>query len=308
MRGLAAYILRGPLQAISAATGFAILALLFMPLSWPLGYISGAAVALVVLAKGLKQGSIVMGGGTLMIGVMFGLMLGQSSIGVAYVLMNWLPMFLVAAILLYSRSLSMSVLIVGVLGLVAILLVYGYVHDPAAWWYDYYMQKVLPLLKTAGVELPPEAEFAEQIKHLTHLMTGSLVGFIVLGQMVSLLIARSWQSFIYRPGAYRDEFYRLRLGRAASLLALMMMLLATWGSAVLAEVAGNFLPVVMVVFLLQGLAVTHNLLGRKDKSKPWLVAMYVGLIVTMPYLLMVIATVGMLDNWMDLRRKLQTES
>jgi hypothetical protein len=54
MKALAAYMMRGRLQAMMAAAGLAVVSLLMMPLSWPVSLLSGAAVALAVLVQGPK--------------------------------------------------------------------------------------------------------------------------------------------------------------------------------------------------------------------------------------------------------------
>ena len=56
MRAIASYILRGKASAVLVACGFGVLSLMLPPLSWPAAYFSSAALALVVLVKGPKEG------------------------------------------------------------------------------------------------------------------------------------------------------------------------------------------------------------------------------------------------------------
>ncbi|HID49861.1 MAG TPA: signal recognition particle-docking protein FtsY [Chromatiales bacterium] len=70
MRLIAAFIMRGRWQAILATAGLAILALLLMPLSWPLTYLSSGAVGLVTLVQGPREGLLNAGGATALLAVL----------------------------------------------------------------------------------------------------------------------------------------------------------------------------------------------------------------------------------------------
>ena len=58
-----------------------------------------------------------------------------------------------------------------------------------------------------------------------------------------------------------------------------------------------------MLFMFQGLAVGHNLIGQHQLGKAWLVGMYVILVFTSPHGVMVFAVLGWLDNSFDFRKR-----
>ena len=58
----------------------------------------------------------------------------------------------------------------------------------------------------------------------------------------------------------------------------------------------------MVLFL-QGLAVVHGMLAKTGSGSVWLVVLYLLLIFFMPQAVMVLATVGLMDVWIDFRAR-----
>jgi hypothetical protein len=58
------------------------------------------------------------------------------------------------------------------------------------------------------------------------------------------------------------------------------------------------------LYLFQGLAVVHNLLRGRGLGPGWLFAPYLLLVVFMPYAALVIACLGLIDIWADLRVRL----
>ena len=67
------------------------------------------------------------------------------------------------------------------------------------------------------------------------------------------------------------------------------------------------LAVMLVAFGIQGLAIVHAIVVARDKSKAWLVTMYVLLVIMLPQMVMMLATLGVLDQWFNFRKRSQTE-
>jgi len=53
---------------------------------------------------------------------------------------------------------------------------------------------------------------------------------------------------------------------------------------------------------LQGLAIVHAVVRQQQKHKFWLIAVYVLLVVMMPQMVVLLATVGVLEQWMNFRK------
>jgi uncharacterized protein YybS (DUF2232 family) len=67
------------------------------------------------------------------------------------------------------------------------------------------------------------------------------------------------------------------------------------------------LPVMLVAFGIQGLAIVHAIVNLRQKGKAWLVTMYVLLVLMLPQMVMMLATLGVLDQWFDFRKRSRVE-
>ena len=299
MQALAAYIMRGRLQAMLAAAGFAILSLMLMPLSWPASFFSGAVIALVALAHGPRNGVLTALGAGAIMALITGLILNAPLFAGIYALTTWLPAWILAVMLWWSRSLAISLSTGALLGVCILLGIYALIPDPADMWYSHMTEQVLPVLKEAGMQVPAD----EQIKIASRVMTGTGIAMMIMGTWLSLLIARSWQAKLYNPNGFREEFHSLRLGQVVTGLTTVVLLLVLFLGGGIAELAMNILLVLIGLFAFQGLAIGHNLVAQYQKSMAWLVGMYVLIVFTSPYGLAFIATIGLLDNGIDFRKR-----
>lgn len=303
MKALAAYVMRGRLQAMLAAAGLAAFSLLLLPLSWPVSFLSGAAISLVVLVQGPKEGVVSALGATAILAVLAMVFFGLPTMAGIYALMVWLPAVLLAVTLLFSRSLAMAMNVGALLGVCIVLAVYALIPNPAGLWYEHFTQQVLPLMEQAGVAMSKAPGFDSQLKEASKIMTGTTVAFSIMAMWLALLIARSWQAALYNPEGFRDEFRALRLGQATAILAALIAALSLFVGGAVNELATNVLVVMLMLFMFQGLAVGHNLVNQYQLGKAWVVGMYVILVFTSPHGLMVFAMLGWLDNGFDFRKR-----
>lgn len=302
MKALATYILRGRMSAIMVTAGMGLLALLLMPLSWPLSYLSGASVVLVTLVQGPKEGLVNIAGATVFVGLVTGVAMGQPMVAAGYAIFQWLPIWLLAVVLYQQRSLALVLMAIGLLGVVLVGMTYLFMDDPASWWYSYFTEQVIPVMKSAGLELPQEADLLQQLEIVASLMTGILVVSSLFGYVMSLFIGRWWQSVQYRPGAFGEEFRQFRLGKVISLLVIVIAVMGLLGSPQVSEVSFNLLMTGVLLFMFQGLAVAHSLNQAKSR-KIWLIMVYVVMIMMFPYGVLVMALLGLADNGIDIRHR-----
>ena len=141
------------------------------------------------------------------------------------------------------------------------------------------------------------------LQEVSALMTGVVFASLVIGVMAGLLLARWWQSVLVHPGAFRDEFYTLRLSTTNGLITLGIMLLARFTQGTVSEFCAQLAMIMLVPYLLVGLAVIHSLLKRKRRGGGWLVAVYV-LLAIVPQATLLLAAGGLMDTWIDFRRRL----
>jgi len=303
MKALALYVMRGRVQAMLVASALALLALMLMPLSWPLSFFSGAVVGLITLVKGAREGLFILVGGVLLM-LLLGMLTPGHPLAVAsYALLVWLQVWVLAALLRQSMSLSLTLLLACLLGMVAVGGFFLLTGDPADWWYQHFTTEVLPILEKAGMVFEDRDKLNAELEQASQLMTGSLTGFLLLGTIAGLFIARRWQAGLYNPGGFQSEFYQLRFGVTAALTALLLLAATLLSSGIGSALLANMLQPVVVIFLFQGLAIAHALVKAQSLNSAWLVAMYFMLLFGLPYSPVLLALLGLADNWLDLRSK-----
>lgn len=144
-------------------------------------------------------------------------------------------------------------------------------------------------------------EFANQgldTERLAAMMISGVTGLIVLVAAVACLaLARSWQSGLYNPGGFREEFHGLRLSpRELALLVVLGVIGILLGIPALAMLS-------WVPLLVAGVALVHGFIGLKGMNGLWLVAFYVLLITTWPMILIVLL-LAFIDTLADFRVRL----
>jgi hypothetical protein len=299
MKLIAGYVMRGPSQATLVASVTALLSLLVPPL----GLLSAGAIGLVTLRNGVGYGALVSALSTLAIGALSWITLGSPLAAVGVLLLVWLPMLGLGALLRHSRSLALTVQTAGAMGVVMVLMTYAIVGDPATAW-----GKVLEPLVTgplrealsASAELTPDAQ-AQLIAQLAGWMTGAFAAALVAQFLMGLFVARWWQAVLYNPGGFGDEFRALRLGRGYALSTILLLALLPFFDG--SSLAANLLLVLIVPLIVQGLAVVHGVRAIRNARPAWLYGFYALLVLLMPQSLLLVACVGLVDAWTDIRRR-----
>jgi hypothetical protein len=125
----------------------------------------------------------------------------------------------------------------------------------------------------------------------------------VFSAVLGLLLARWWQSMLFNPGGFRAEFHALQLGKPLALGALVLALVSLLLADGIGALARDLVMVVLLLYMLQGLAIAHALVAARGASVWWLVAIYGLLAIALPQVIMVLAVAGLMDTWMNLRRR-----
>jgi hypothetical protein len=222
----------------------------------------------------------------------------QAAVALVLILMLWMPCWTTAFVLRQTNSLGQALKSAALFGACLLLMVFGLYGDPSAWWLEQ-LQQVEASLAEGGFSFPALTD-AELLQEVSALMTGVLFASLVIGVAASLLLARWWQSVLVHPGAFRDEFYELRLGYGNGLMTLGIMLVARFTQATVSDFAAQLAMIMLVPYLLAGLAVIHSLLKRAGRG--WLIAIYV-LLAIVPQATLLLAAGGLLDTWIDFRRR-----
>lgn len=295
---LANAIMKSPQQALmwSAMLGAATLVLS------PFGVLSGAAIALVTLSAGLVPGARALIA-SLMGAVLLSVFTDQwSAFGLA-LLEFWLPAFGLAVVLGASASLSRMLQVATGVMLAALMLVYLWIGSPEAFWLET-MRQMLVSWKTQGIDIEPQAA-SLLIEQLPAVLTMLVAMGLLMVWISMVLLARWWQTRLYEVTPFSTQFQAINLGNSlAGLMALMLVLVLFMPEQSLIQDA---LGVLSLVFMLQGLALIHFWQQVKQVSKGWLILIYV-LLGVLPQMMMMVATLGWLENWINWRDKIASDS
>jgi hypothetical protein len=301
VKALAGFIVRGRSQAILVASLGGIVAFLLPPFSSFAHYLGAAVVALVTLYVGVMQGLVVLAAATAVAVLFYQLagLLPASAVAIT-VLLLWLPGWVISSVLRSTVSLAAAMLAGAGLGILLLLVVYGIYGDPGPWWLER-MQMLLAELQEAGV-LQAEQPLTDELQALSRLMTGVVLASLLLGAICSVILARWWQALLVNPGGLQKEFTGLRLGQSAGLLTLIAMIGSRFTAAPLSDLVAQAAMLLLVPYLFAGLAVLHGIVGAAGRGRGWLVAVYIMLVI-LPQATLIVAGGGLLDTWMDFRRR-----
>lgn len=304
MKALAAYIVRGQPQAVSAAFGLALIGLMVPLLGIPGFYLSSAAIGLVTLVRGPAYGLLCAIIATVALAVLWQFLRGAFVMSFFIAMVLWLPVWVMSAWLL-RRNMSMTLLLSAALGIgmVAGTFVFG---DPVAALERTFTSQVLPALEQGEASEQQIQQFKDLLHIYARLATGVLIGSVITLNFAGLLIARAWQSILYNPGAFSAEFSRLRLGSIAAWIAVAVIALALLApEGKLGDAALNVMLVALGAFLFQGLALVQAYATAHQFSTVGTVVVYVLVLITP--LIFVSAVLGLVDNWFHFRRRKSSE-
>jgi len=297
MRLLASFVMRGRMQATMAAAVLALLSLLLPPVT----ILSAAIVALVTLRRGLGDGALLIAFSTLACGLLSLLAFGAVVPVVSFVLLMWLPVWLLSGVLHSTRSLGMTLQVALVMGLVVIAAQYSQGGDPVASWREA-LEPFTRSLVEAGILVESDQEGLLQM--MSAWMPGLIAAGFLLQSMTSLLLARWWQSVLYNPGGFRTEFHQLRVGRPLAWITLLVLGVNAISGAGSGQLVTYISILLIAGWFLQGLAVIHGIVGLRRANIGWLVGIYALLLFAMPHVAALLALVGFADAWIDLRARL----
>jgi uncharacterized protein YybS (DUF2232 family) len=71
----------------------------------------------------------------------------------------------------------------------------------------------------------------------------------------------------------------------------------------MAEFMADAAVVLLVVYILQGLAVVHAVVHSRQVHRGWLIGLYMVLLMAAPEMMPVLALLGWMDAWIDVRAR-----
>jgi len=277
MSGLAKWVMKKRLNAIIGVMVFGLIPMMF--------WLAAAILGLVVLRQGVKEGIPVLVWGCLPALVLWiiqgdatALMVLVDVMLLSYLLrstMSWSWVILAGSFIAVISTQLQPLLMTDVLNLAVAL-----------------VQKVLV---SEGVEAPDKNLIFSQA-----VMAVSI--FQVVIAVISLFLARKWQSGLYNPGGLRTEFHQLRLPVAFSLVLGGMILIGE-------SLGGSFIilsQAAIPALVLPGLALVHGVLVKKEIGIVGLIAFYlVGIFVLNVYFANVLVALCVIDSFVNIRSRIQ---
>lgn len=297
MQSLASFAMRGRTQAVGSAGVLGILGLVLPAV----GVLSAAVVGLVTLRQGLQEGLLAMGGAAAVTALGAYLLFASPLPVLGLLLLSWGPVWLAATVLRLSRSLPLALLAAAGLGLVAILVVYAQEGAPKALWTELLEPVRAALVESQNIE---EGTSKEVVAAIAVWMTGAFAGGLFLQLAVTLFLARWWQAVLYNPGGFGAEFRELRFPALLGYGAVALVGLNALGEGAAPDWARDLLILVVLVYLLQGLAVLHDLTARTGTNRIWLAVLYLVLFFFMPHAALAVSGLGLVDTWVNIRARI----
>lgn len=291
---LARFILKGYSQAALVAASMAILGVMLTPALW----LSAAAIVLVTLVRGARQGLISMLLAAAGAALFSWLIFAMPQMAMIFVLLAWLPAWVVATVLRRSVSPAYSLQILTAMTLVAVAVLYTQWPDLGESWRE-------PLNQIARQVTGQSDDFSlteltKTIDWLIAFMPALFASSIMFGAMISLFLGRWWQAMLYNPGGFGSEFRSLNLGKASAMIALVLLFgAAGTGSILMLGLA----TVVLMLYSIQALSLIHAVINIRQINGAWLFFVYM-LLFFIPHLLLLVIMLAFADPWLDLRGRL----
>ena len=293
---LARLILKGPSQAALVAATLAMLGVLFVPAIW----LSAAAIALVALLKDGRQVLMVMAVATAGTMLFAGLIFASPLMVVYFMLAAWLPAWIAASVL-RRRSLAASLQVIAGLSIVAIIGLYSFFPEMGEIWREPMDMLVQQLLAQSQGEL--SLQQLQEVEEMAIIMIpGFLAASVLFGTIISLFLARWWQSVILNPGGFAQEFQALNLGKMTAMIAVAIIVAVTLAGS---ELWYAMLLVVLALYTTQGMSILHAVFKGRQLNRAWLYLIYL-VIFFSPEVAAMLILVGIADAWINFRGRLIT--
>ena len=288
MPAFAAWLLAKPQNAV---LGLAVTLLI----PWvPPQLTSGVILALLVVAQGPRMAvieALVAAAVMIVVSLLFGVSVASI---VVLATVAWVPVLLLAVLLVTTRSLTLTTQVSVILAVAGLLGFHVVVADPVAFW-EPVLVAMGELARQSGLELNTELLNAE-------LMTVSTtLAFWILPTAAMLL---GYGLYRKLPGETRSYglFRDLSFGKVIAVaLAIVSLLAFAIDSSVLQGVAA----VLFVAFCVQGVALVHWMHAQEMLPLGVVISMYILLPLLQVLLVTVLAVFGYMDAWFEFRRRMK---
>lgn len=282
MRAFAEYVMRGRTQAL----WIAVIGASSLMFSW----VSAAVLALVTLRRGPVEGVYIMAWAVLPAGFVLAVFGDTGPLGMI------VGTTALAMLLRWSVSWQLTLigasLVGAITGIGMLLLGVNYLEQLVAVFSELFAQFEAQL---------PQGEQAVELQAPGVTTIAGMLGLMnAVSCMLCLLLARWWQSSLYNPGGFRQEFHSIRYSpQLATGLVVVMLMISTIGS--------DYRPWAVLFAMplsIAGLAFIHARAAHRKLGTAWLTVFYLLWVLLDPVKLIVIG-VAIADSWINFRSRWQ---
>ena len=259
-------------------------------------WLGAVTMSFVTLRKGIQQGFIILLWCLLPSVVMtyfYGFWVAWESIVLCYFLL-----WLLSALLRITANWAVVMNTAVAFGLLSVLGFYAWMGDGQQYW----LEHLIPVYQRVA-DYSQMAVTHEQLiaiaRDTAECITGLQVAMLLLGDLVYLALARGLQAKLFNPGGLRDELMNVHLP-----LSMTFMWVGVWCVAWMqSNMAYDFLPVILLPFLLTGLSLVHRFRVVWQAKWHWLIGFYALLFAFFPYIAAGLIGIAILDSCFDLRKR-----
>ncbi|MDH3761412.1 MAG: YybS family protein [Gammaproteobacteria bacterium] len=303
MLALARYTLKGPYRAMAVVGLLAIVAVFIVPvmgytpvsliLAFVTNLLAVVLVGLIILTQGSAAGVKVIAVSALALSLAAWMGLNSAEPGLSMALLQWLPVIVLAQILRSSNSLALTLLAGMLIGVLVIAFQFLFWTDLESSW-------VAQLAQRREGDAQIGREEAEQLVQFVRLMMLLMASSLYLMYILVIFIARWLQARLADSQGFGQEFRALALGKRPAAVAVIIVPL---GLFLQQAWLISFAFIVVIAFMFQGIAIVHSRLATRKQAYGLFVLFYVLLVFTWQITGVLTAITGIVDNWMDFRKK-----
>lgn len=279
LKALAEFILRGRVQALIVA-----LVGSFFPL------VSSATVGLVALCKGSKEGFLLFLWASLPLVVMQ--QVGSENMLLTAVSVASLGIMVIAASLHSLYASWQWTLIATVVVAIICAALFGFLMASDVTQLLVVAQQMFETMQSS--DAPVASVISEP------LVLGLVAVILAVGCVMSLIIARWWQSAVYNPGGFQEEFHGFTISSKIAVILLAIFLIGR----LIPEGYQLWADLALLPFLIAGIALFHSTVKLFGLGSQWVAFLYVGLIFMGKPVTLVLVGLGLAESLIDLRSRL----
>ncbi len=259
-------------------------------------------MGLTTLRNGFAEGTLVTSAAILLAGIAMRFFMGTPDSVIVFTILTGLPVLLLAATLRRTRSLATTITVAGLCAAAGVVALHAAIEDPLLWWRNWLYAILITPEQTSIIDAQNTENLERLVDALAPMMMTALPAGIMFGTILVLFLARWWHAILDNPGGFRNEFHGLRFDPRLAITAIIiggiaMIMGRTSG------IGNGFLQILVILYLFQGLAVSHGIVAMRGVSGNWLVALYLLLILIPNITTSLLAITGLMDAFFDFRAR-----